>query len=114
MTGQQHLPATAEAVEASPDLRSPASAYSKTGFGNDQFNFKDTSQITTGERNNVQALDMREWNQEGVRDLDDPLQARPERDKTKERPVDQYVSPHCVAKKTGISPATPAWKQGPA
>lgn len=81
---------TPVAVGQTPFLKSPVSDHSRTAFGNDQFNFKDTSQITTGERKNVQAMDMREW-QAATDNLDSPTadgNERPERDKTKERPID--------------------------
>lgn len=112
MTGQRPAQVAAFASDGSPFVRSPVSDYSKTGCGNDQFNFKDTSQITSGERNNVHAMDMRERKCEGP-SVDDPDNVRPERDKTKERPVDQYVSPQNAAKKNPVGPATPAWKQPP-
>lgn len=109
MTGQRPSQAAAFAADGSPFVRSPVSDYSKAGFGNDQFNFKDTSQITTGERNNVHAMDMRERQHEGP-GMDELDEVRQERDKTKERPVDQYVSPQTAAKKDAVAPATPAWK----
>lgn len=58
---QQPRQGIATAVDQAPFVRSPVSDQSKTAFGNDQFNFKDTSQITTGERANLQGMDMREW-----------------------------------------------------
>ena len=112
-----------QATDGSPiqplSERSPAAHEdpSKGGFGTDPFNFRDTSQLTTGERNHVQGMDMREWKEEDDLNLDDGGQrrdrrhARAERDRTKERPVDQYIAPYNSALPTLRSPAAPVRRE---
>ena len=85
---QQPSQGIATTVDQAPFVRSPVSDASRTAFGNDQFNFKDTSQITTGERKNVQAMDMREWGDGAVNVDRTEDNERPERDRTKERAID--------------------------
>lgn len=67
----------------------------------------------------MQVMDMREWKEEDDLNLDDGGQrhdqrrARAERDRTKERPVDQYIAPYNSARPTLRSPAAPARQEAP-